>query len=73
MWHDVRKDHLCSVLRDYKIEHIDCDVLLPYICEKCNYISNIIIIISHQHRHHIIIMSHHYLHVLCYHDRHHHE
>lgn len=38
VWYDIRKEGLCSVLRDYKIEHIDCNILLPYICEKglCN-------------------------------------
>ena len=34
VWHEVQENDQCTVLRDYKIEHVSCDVLLPFICQK---------------------------------------
>ena len=35
--HDYQKDGKCSVLRDYDIEHYDCNALLPFMCEHGAY------------------------------------
>ena len=36
VWVDNREEDgsRCSVLEDYEIEHYDCNLLLPYICER---------------------------------------
>ena len=34
VYSDWQKDGLCTMLKDYKIDHVDCNTLLPYVCEK---------------------------------------
>ena len=34
---DDQRAGKCTALRDYKIVHVDCDLLLPYICERGEY------------------------------------
>lgn len=34
VYSDSRKDGLCTVLINYKIEHTDCNENLPFICER---------------------------------------
>lgn len=34
VYSDWQKDGLCTLLRDHKIEHDDCALLLPFVCER---------------------------------------
>jgi hypothetical protein len=34
VYHEWQVEGLCTAMRDYRIEHVDCNTLLPFVCER---------------------------------------
>ena len=34
VYHEWQVEGMCTMMRDYHIEHADCNTLLPFVCER---------------------------------------